>query len=411
MIFVEPVKDSKTEYIVFDFKNSTIERKNNQSELPDDNIYCFDLYGMYSVFDKKLPFILDLQMLSGLCQNRVDALPEMFELNLKNSFRQLESIIDAHIKSYESCNIVTNNFSLDQLIPKAILDKYYKCKSLCIRNLIQNTFFDPDVVSFYKNNYSKIKSVLALSNNPIIINNEESYIKYNIFGAKNSRLSIRKESVNVFNIPKDKRSCVASKKGHTLCQFDFKSFQPRLAFSIFGDENIKQKLRDSEDIYLLFEGDREQNKIELISWMFSKRNNEKFDNTLAFIKQARTSLYENQKGKKVLNFFNRPLFFSDEEENVVFQNYICSVEVDCLFSLIRDIQLEFEGSRSYLILPFHDCLIFSIHDEELVKIFQLKKFMEQYLYDAFKVNFPVSVKIGKNFAMLENFNEKSLQMQ
>lgn len=403
MYYIELIPGSSSEFFLFNLIDGTIVRKTKKDNIDEKELYGFNLYKLYNFFGQNIPYIKDLQSLNGLQLNKIDSVEELFEKDISEGFERCKQKINAYIKSFTVCKIPTSNFTIEQLVPEQVLEKYYQQKLMCVKNTIQNKTFDKSVIDFYESKFQELKSIVDLSKNNIIINNEKSKLSYQIFGSKNSRLSIKKNNFNIFNIPKEKRDCIKAPPGFTLCQIDFKSFQPRLALSIFGDESIKQKLRENDDIYSLFDGDREVNKIELISWMFSNRKNEKFDTSLSFIKKSRAILHEQSKSGMLLNFFNRPLFFGHEEENVVFQNYICSVEADCIISLIKDTQIELKNSKSYLAFPFHDCLIFCISDDEFEQINHLKWFIEKYLYNSFYVNFPVSIKVGKSFGILKDF--------
>jgi hypothetical protein len=404
MQYIELIPGNYSEYLLFDLIEGTISRHSKETPLPAKDTYGFNLYKLYAVFKDNLPSVLDLQSLSGLELNKAETIEGLFSPQTSVRFMAAKARVNSHIKSYSVCKIPTSSFSIEELIPSDILDEYYKQKLICIKNYILGHTQNEDIINFYLSRFEQIKSIIKLSNNSIIVDGKKAKLAYQIFGSKNSRLSIKKTSFNIFNIAKDKRSSVRAPEGFSLCQFDFKSFQPRLALSIFGNEDIKKQLRENDDIYSLFEGDREDNKIELISWMFSNRRNDKFDTKLAFIKKVRKVLHEESTHGTVMNFFDRPLFFNEEEENVVFQNYICSVEADCIISLIHDAQKELQGSKSYLAFPFHDCLIFCISDDEIDKINHLKEYIEKYLYNSFDVNFPVSVKVSKSFGSMKDFS-------
>lgn len=353
-----------------------------------------------------MPLVWDLQSLHGLMQNRVDLLEELFDTDDCAYFFSLKEKINNHLKSYSVCNISTKNYSLEDLVSKQLLDEYAFEKMICIKKILKEQQIDLDVKSFYETKYNEIRSILKLSLNKINIESKPNRLMFNIFGSKNSRISIRKNSFNIYNLAKDKRNILTPPEGFMFAQFDYKSFQPRLALSLFGDETIKTELRQNEDIYALFEGDREEIKLELISWMFSNRKNDKFDTKLSSLKESRTKLFKQIQNNKLLNSYGRPLFFSNEEENVMFQNYICSTEADCIMSLINHIQTKTNDLKSYLILPFYDCLIYCISDEEYAIINELKKHMENYLYEHFEMNFPVSVKVGKDLLNLRNHDDK-----
>jgi hypothetical protein len=403
MYFLETIPGNNSEYLLFNLEDKTIQKNTKSTDLPVDDIYCFDLYKAYSVFGDDLPYLLDLQSLGGLKLDRKDLVEELFDEQDSTKLLACKEKIAAHIKSYASCKINVSDFRIEELIPQELLDEYYTEKLVCIKKYIEQQENNIYIEPFYRISYDEIKAVLKLHKSLVLFDDKKIKFRYNIFGSKNSRLSMRKNSVNIFNLHKDKRQSLQAPEGYTFCQVDFKNFQPRLALSIFGDEEIKQQLRDNRDLYTIFEGDREANKIELISWMFSNRKNDKFETKLECIKEARRKLHLESKSGVVLNDFGRPLFFSGEEDNVVFQNYICSVEADCILSLILESQSVLQDKKTYLAFPFHDCLVFCVSDEEINEINDLKYLSETYLYKRFGLNFPVSVKVGKNFGSLQDF--------
>jgi hypothetical protein len=172
-----------------------------------------------------------------------------------------------------------------------------------------------------------------------------------------------------------------------------------LAIFSTSSEEFKNIFSDIEDIYSVFPGDREENKISFISWMFSKRRHDIFDNQAFPILDLRKKLYSDSKvcGKLTTNF-GRTLYYHDEEENVVFQNYITATEVDAILSVVVKLNDFLEGKKSRIILPFHDSIILYIHEEEMHLIEHIKNTMENI--PNFSSRFPVSVKAGKNFGEL-----------
>lgn len=407
--FIDFIPGNNKEFLLLDLGSRSIEKKSIEDKhfLPYSahSHYCFDLYKYYNFFglEDRL-FVWDLQSLYGLKLERSELIEELFDKQADKLFFDLKEKINAHIKSYTYCKISLKNYSLEQIIPKDLFDSFYQAKIDCIDRLFKNNPLPKECLSFYKKNTEQIKSIIKLSNNILFVDKKPTKLMFNIFGAKNSRMSLRKSLVNIYNLSKDKRASITPPEGFKFAQFDYKSFQPRLALSLFGDASIKQQLRDNEDIYSLFEGDREANKLELISWMFSNRKNPKFDTKLASLKEQRYRLYRDMQNNSVLTPFERPLFFSDEEENVMFQNYICSTEADCIMNLINHLQNTITNTKSYLILPFYDCLIYCIKSEEYAIINELKVHMENYLYERFEMKFPVSIKVGNDLLNLENYN-------
>jgi NAD(P)-dependent dehydrogenase (short-subunit alcohol dehydrogenase family) len=54
--------------------------------------------------------------------------------------------------------------------------------------------------------------IINLSSNKLDIENKPNKITFNIFGSKNSRLSIRKNSFNIYNLSKEKRAAYSASK-------------------------------------------------------------------------------------------------------------------------------------------------------------------------------------------------------
>jgi len=64
------------------------------------------------------------------------------------------------------------------------------------------------------------------------------------------------------------------------------------------------------------------------------------------------------------------------------------------------------SKKSRIMFPFHDCIVFEIHNDEKDLVGVIKSFMEGFYKDkVFFATFPVSVKCGSNFGELEAFND------
>ena len=407
--FLDFIPGNTRQFLLLNLNDGSIEKKSIDTKsnlsLSAHSYYCFDLYRYYKFFGlNDQQFVWDLQSLYGLKLERAESIEELFDKDSDKLFFDLKEKINAQIKSYTFCNISLKQYSLDQIIPESLFNSFFREKINCITRLMQNNVIPKECLNFYRKNIEEIKSIIKLSNNILFVDKKPTKLMFNIFGAKNSRMSLRKSLVNIYNLSKEKRACITPPEGFKLAQFDYKSFQPRLALSLFGDAAIRQQLKDNDDIYSLFEGNREDNKLELISWMFSNRKNQKFDIKLASLKDHRYKLYHEMKNNSILTVFERPLFFSDEEENVMFQNYICSTEADCIMSLIHHLQSAIKDTDSYLILPFYDCLIYCIKNDDYAIINEIKAHMENYLYKRFEMKFPVSIKVGNDLLNLENYN-------
>ncbi len=190
MFYIEPISGNQSEFLLFDFTNSRITRKNKDEISLYENVYCFDLSGLLPLFGSSLPFMTDLQSLYGLHLNRTETIEELFDQNISVKFLEIKSKIASYMKSYAVCKITTENIPLEHLVPEDIVSEFYKQKLVCLRNLIQKSSFDEDIVSFYESKFEEIKSIIGLSKNSLLIEDKKSTISYQIFGSKNSRLLI-----------------------------------------------------------------------------------------------------------------------------------------------------------------------------------------------------------------------------
>jgi hypothetical protein len=402
--FVDFIDNNYDYFLLLDLENNTFEKieKKEFQFVNADKLYCYDLYKFYDFFDDFFPQqLLDIQSLYGLMLQKTDSIEELFDSDSDIEYFKDKQRINNHFKTYSLTRIDYSKFPVDKLVPNFLFESCIKNKILAIKKLLKEPI-EESVLDYFQTNYSCIKSVIKLSKKPIFTSdktNPKITLRYNIFGAKNSRMTIKHGYFNLYNIAKEKRDYIIAPPDFEIFQFDFKAFQPRIALSVFGDDNLKKELNDTKDIYSLFEGDREENKIELISWMFSNRINKKFDEKLSCIKETKESLHK--QNQIIKNYFGRPLFFTDEESNVKFQHIVCSLEADIIFQLINSFEIELTDSKSYLAFPFYDALYFMIHDSEKHLKYRIQEIMESFLLKKTNTALPVSVSSGKNLFELQ----------
>src|SRR5947208_473069 len=79
---------------------------------------------------------------------------------------------------------------------------------------------------------------------------------------------------------------------------------------------------------------------------------------------------------KILNPFGRPIFYKNEEEHVFFRNFITSCKTDYIFKTIIELD-GIKNIKSKLLFPYHDALVFQIHNSETNLIKEIKSIMER----------------------------------
>jgi hypothetical protein len=256
---------------------------------------CFDAYRVFDSFGTDFAQFSDVKVLYELWGHDFNNLIELGQSILGRErlekYVRLSSQVKAHLNSYKQAGIEDNKFPTNQLLPEDLLHDLYRERACLIVELF--SLLRPEQEAFYEKSFYGIMNTLyEIAENPLDINlksieDDHSHYAYNIrkntvgskaklhfkpVGAKTGRLGFKKGTLNVYTLPRDLRRCIVAPDGYKLVQFDFKSFQPRLAIFCTDDEEFKDVFREVEDIYSLFPGDREENKISFLAWMFAKHH-------------------------------------------------------------------------------------------------------------------------------------------
>ena len=386
---------------------------------------CFDVTRIFDAFGNfNSLFVHDVKMLYELRGKKFDTLVELVDLVLGSSFSEkytnLATKVKAHSTSYRIAKIDTTAWNDCALIPHDLFYDFYKERAKLILELYRRHCEDrcAEVDEFYKSLY---QSALILENVAsqqidivlkaldgktghhvgVIKKNTfdgKAHLHFHLVGAKTGRLAFKKGTINIYGLPKDLRSCIVAPQDCSIVEFDLKSAQPRLAIMSTMDEDFKIKFRDIRDIYSVFPGDRQKNKIDFLTWMYSNNKNEMFEKEAYPICTLRDELYIQARNTgKVANRFGRVLYWQGEEKNVVFQNYVTSNEVDAILLVMKHMHERLKGTKSRILYPFHDSIVCAVHKDEENIINELKDIMEKTLYVQFNSYFPVEIKMGKNY--------------
>jgi len=394
----------------------------------DQQLVCYESMNLLDNFD--LSSFFDIKILYELkgfsFRSLVDLSIQVLAEAAANSYSQLSEELKAHRTSYRIAKIDISTYRDDELYPESLLADFYRERSNLIVRLFHN--LSSCDLDFYSNRFMKVvKCLHRLSKNTLNIDlqsiedDSTHYamtirkeapggnlrLKYNPVGAKTGRLGFKKGTVNIYTLPSDIRKCVVAPQGFSLVQFDFKSFQPRLAIFSTLDEQFKKKFVDTEDIYSRFTGDREKNKINFLSWMFSCSRDENFSQEAAPVRELRDHIYKQAKAQGYLeNCFGRRLPFNAQRPNVLFQNYVTSLEVDTVLEVVLWIEKAIKNLRTKILFPYHDAIICQVHEDEQFMILKIKEFMENWPKKTFGTTFPVEVKVGTNFGSLSEYEQK-----
>jgi hypothetical protein len=378
-------------------------------------------------------FAWDVSLLLALRGNRAESLVELCRASLKNSeskrYEELSDRILAALKSYEVCDIDIKQFPMKDLIVNELLEDFCRERARLSFLLFDEIKQEKDLLDFYKFRFFGIyKRLLEINSQDIHIDtdklsqydnphvsainkklkkNNTLRLNFKPVGSKTGRASFGKGSLHVYSLPKDMRSIIKAQDGHRIVQFDYKNFQARIAISLTNDEGFKKKFLSSQDFYSEFGGDREEVKLSFLSWLFSDRYSETFDQQAQPIREHKERLYEQfLETGQIKNVFGRPLFFGENDpKHLIYQNYISSTEADMILELSSIILEKLNKNKEIrLLFPFHDAFVFEIKEDKLNMVDKLEKVISTYYLKMFNTMFPVEIKSGSNFGEMTIFD-------
>jgi hypothetical protein len=389
---------------------------------------CYDLMRVLDYGFGYIP-VIDIKILYELKGHKFENIAELGQMILGESFvekyNNLSAKIKAHLTSYRLAKINTSLYGESELIPDALYRNFYEERSKLILALY-SYYIDQDLDEtdrFYHSLYESAVILHDISKSPIDIDlkaldskvghhvktvkkytvDGKANLHFHVVGAKTGRLAFKKGTINIYSFPKDLRTCIVAPPDCSIVEFDFKSFQPRLAICNTLDEEFKTKFRDIRDIYSVFPGDRQKNKIGFLAWMYSNNKDEMFEREAYPICTLRDELYIQARNTgKVVNRFGRAIYWQGDEKNVVFQNYVTSNEVDAILLVMKKVYERLKGRQSRIMFPFHDAIVCSIHKSEEYLVNEIGNIMEKTLYSTFNSYFPVEVKMGKNYGEMND---------
>lgn len=342
----------------------------------------------------------DLKILFNL-SNKKENIEAIAETDLE--FAKLHKKHLALLKSFQVCGIDLSKISVYQnpFVDSEFCQEFNKQKDeFCIRQL--ENIKDQDVLIFYDRFLPFVKILENKINNNTLNTShfETNKIAFHPTGTKDGRLSSVSGLLNVYSVSKEDRHHIKSDPSFRFVQFDYRNFQPRLAIFLTDDQHFRERFLSLEDIYSTGNLSREEQKLLFFRTMYGIDSPQ--ESSLMPIFKLRKKLFQDIKNKgKILNLFGRPIWYNNEEEHVVFRNYITSCEADFVYQKIIEIDKLLEQKKSKICFPFHDAIVFQIHNSEIKLIKDVKKIMENFE----SIKFPVQIKQGENFGDMKTIKE------
>jgi len=396
----------------------------------DDKKNCVGIYyGSNLIFDASLPEnISSTWSYSSFLKNKNinyanifcngKSLEEVCPEDLKNDWNNINKVLKSHINACQISKISLKENCFFDLVPSIFLIKYCDLKNKITEHVL-NTYKKPIEYTFLKRftelltdiEHRNLKIDLHKMHNKLYkesannfykkLNDNKSYINYNMFGSITGRLTVNKDSFPVLTFPKQYRN-VLLPTNDWFISLDMNAAELRTALALAG---MKQPVGDFHQwsVTEIYDNelDRAKAKETTTSWLYNSNsiNALKYDSKLSkiFDKDKLKSIYWSD--GCVRTPFNRNIE-SDEYHAISYLNQ--STFIDLFHRQIIKVDDYLQDKKSFVAFMIHDELILDVTEDEKEYLVDIIKILQNTPYGVF----PVNVKAGKNFGEMKKLNLK-----
>ncbi len=396
----------------------------------DDKNYCVGLYYDNKIIvNNELPknlsktwsysaFLKDknIDFANLYCEGK--SLEEVCPDYLKNDFNNIINILNSNVSACKNAKINLKENCFFDLIPKKLLIRYCDLKNK-ITDHVFSIYEKPKEYDFLKRftqlitdiKFRKLNIDLHNMQNKLYkesadtfykkLLNNNNYINYNLFGSITGRLTVTKSSFPILTFPKQYRN-ILKPKNNWFVSFDYNAAEIRTALALAGN---KQPIGDFHEwsIANIYNCDlnRSECKETTTSWLYNSnsKNSLKYDSALS-------NIFDKQKLKNiywingVINTpYNRKIT-SDEHHAISYLNQ--STFIDLFHRQVIKIDDYLQDKKSFIAFMIHDEFVLDMTDDEKNNIVEIVKILQNTPYG----NFPVNIKVGKNFGEMKKLNLK-----
>lgn len=388
-------------------------------QIIDDKNNCFGVYSNGEFIYDRVPNTfsrtfswskhhgindIDYAFLYGGGRRLVDLCPE----NLKERFEIRERKIKAFVNSFINAKIDIENICLFDIVPTSHLRHYLEIKNKICDFVFANSD-RPTNYNFLKNTYQTINEIalqslridwkllesLALKDMKAKsllkrIKGSKSFVKYDLFGTKTGRLSIKEGSFPILNLKTENKGILIP-KNDWFVEFDYNGAEIRTLLSLSGIEQPKEDIHEWNMKQIFHKvRTREGAKKKFFAWLYNPNCEDKQ------IQQYydRVSVLKKYFSNGVLYTpFNRKISTDDFHA----LNYLLqSSSSDNCITQVNKIHRFLRNKKSNVAFVVHDSIVVDIAHDERHLIPQLKEIFEETKLG----NFPVGVKLGKNYGQM-----------
>ena len=224
------------------------------------------------------------------------------------------------------------------------------------------------------------------------MSNCDPYCRYNLFGTRTGRLSVRKYSFPILNLDKQIRSIVKPSNDFFL-ELDFNAAELRTLLSLSGEEQPDEDIHDWNMKNILTScKTREEAKKMVFSWLYDEN---KINRALGRRYKRTATIKDYWKDNVVQTCFGREM----KAERKLALNYILqSTTADMVLRQTVKVNDILKGKRSHIAFLMHDSVVIDMSRLDTGSILEMVETFSDTKLGKYKVN----VKAGKDFGNLKD---------
>ena len=314
----------------------------------------------------------------------------------------------AHYRAVHIAKIDLSEHCFYDMVPKQFLLEYCALKTQICEHVFAN-YEKPKMYDFYDSlqevltdigtvklnlNWSNVKALSMMDKYKGQVQRLKglsSHCRYDLFGTKTGRLTIKPGNFPILNFNSDLRA-VVEPNNDWLVELDFNAAELRMLMLLNGSVQPVGDVHAWNMVHTIPTATtRSDAKRAAFSWLYDDRKHDPKLEAVYGTDSVREKYWD---GEKVTNFYGR-VITSDRHHSL---SYIIQSSMSDYFmkKVIRVHEL-LKDKKSSIAFTVHDSLVIDLCNKERELILQVKKIMMEE-------DFLVNIKIGKDYGNLKEVN-------
>lgn len=350
--------------------DGTYHLSKDKNSLPNSNLFLWDRKSNYLP-----PTYIDVKDLCNFYRvfSLEDAKKKWKNINCEEyAFRKQQ--IRSVVKSFKGTNINIGKLNLIQMIPEKIMTSYLESEVNLISSIVeqfQKEEWYKDLESFLLSDRCKTN---VLSKMKYEINTATGPEKVDLTYQSNFRMKSLPGTCSLFTMLKTERKDIVPWPDHKLYTADFRQFEIRTLLKMCKADIDFSKGEIYEDIGKQFNLDKDNVKQQVIAYSYGQENEklEDFIDKYEILNNIDDEYYEHD---------NMPVIIQrSDPDNIKVHTATQTISQYVFLQKLDKVMNLLDNKQSRFIFPLHDCVILSIHPEEMGLIDDLKNILEDDTY-------------------------------